>query len=59
MGPGCLEYMNDTYHLICPDRCLGLKLRTISHLQGTGAATRKEVGDLFPGQVLLLFQVDE
>ena len=48
-----------TYHIIRPDSGLCFELRAIPHLQSTGAAAWKEVGDLLPSEILLLFEVDE
>lgn len=48
-----------TYHLIRPDRGLCFELCAIPHLQRARAASRKEVGDLLPSEVLLFLEVDK
>ena len=48
-----------TYHFIRPRRSLCLQLGTITNLQRSRAPTRKEIRDLFPREVLCLFQLNE
>jgi hypothetical protein len=48
-----------TYHVIRPDGGLCFELRAIPHLKCARTAAREEVGDLLPGEVFLLFEVDE
>lgn len=55
-GKESQEDLGCTHHLVSPDRRFGLELSAISHLQCTRAAARKEVGDLFPGEILALLQ---
>jgi hypothetical protein len=50
--------MGGAYHLICPDSSLCFELRTVANLQGTRAAPGKEIRNLLPGEVFLLFQVN-
>ena len=48
-----------TYHIIRPDSGLCFELRAVPNLQGARAAAREEVGDLLPGEVFLLFEIDK
>jgi len=48
-----------TYHFIRPDGRLGLELGAVPDLQRAGAAAGEEVGDLLPGEVLGLLELDE
>lgn len=48
-----------TYHIIRPDSGLCFELRAIPYLECARTAAREEVGDLLPGEVFLLFEVDE
>jgi hypothetical protein len=48
-----------TYHIIRPDSGLCFELRAVPNLECARAAAREEVGDLLPGEVFLLFEIDK
>jgi hypothetical protein len=47
------------YRLVCPLRSLCLELGTVADLQRPRGSPGKEVGDLLPGEVLVLLEIDE
>lgn len=46
-------------HFVCPNRRLGFEFGTVSHLERARTPAGEEVGDLFPGEVLGLFELHE
>jgi len=48
-----------TYEFIGPHGSLGFELRAVADLECAGAASWKEVCNLLPGQILLLFKVNK
>lgn len=49
---------SQTYHLIRPNRRLGLQFRAVAYLQGPRTSPREKIRNLLPRQIFLFLEID-